>query len=172
MDETPSEDPVQTRPPSSDPKVPRSSASAAALSDIQLPPPGALLDLVNQDLRGVIDEAGAVALRTNPHHWLGVLYSTLKSVEEQIATREQAVEKELANEHRIHDFATRQSKHSAWRRKVEHFRLNVIARIDGVRLLIPEDDVRAVLLDGCKLDVRDSASVEAWQARARRLLAL
>lgn len=143
-------------------------ASEAALALV----PGTLLELVNQDLGGKLDEAGALALRSDPRRWLGVLYGTLRSVDGQIEARDSTVERELERESRGPGFDEKRKRHAAWKRRAVYFRRRVLDRISYVRELMPEDDLKALLLEGTAIDVNNSSAVRDWQERARRVLAV
>lgn len=130
------------------------------------------LKLVNDDLAGRISPDGALALRSDLHRWLGVLYATRKSVEDQISERDRAMNAELEEDERAGDFAHKAAEHRKWRRKAIRFRLVVKDRINQVRGMLPEDDLRTLLFQALQLGATDAEGFQQWQEKARRVLAL
>lgn len=141
------------------------------VAEHRLTAPGAILELLNRDLRGQADEGDLLALRSDPNRWLNLLYNTLHSLDQQIKDRDLDIDRELSRDERSPSYATKVEDHRRWRKKVLHFRSIVFARIGEVRALIPDDDLRALLTEGAQLDPEDSLAVTKWQHRARQLVA-
>lgn len=131
-----------------------------------------LKELVDLDLRGKIDNDGLLALQSIPQYWLSALYAVLRDVQDQVAYRDGLIERELGSPDRDPAYGERRARYQAWRRKVQHFGRCVQQRINQVRLLIPEGDLRLMLSDGARLDPGDSAAIRTWQARVQRALAI
>lgn len=131
-----------------------------------------MLDLVNRDLRGQLLPNELTALQDNPAVWLNLLYGIVQSLNEQLRTRERAIEFDLYSTDRGSDFTERLRKHSAWKRRTEHLHGVALRRVAFVRAMIPDGDLRVLLLEACELVPDDIDSVRAWQARVREFLAV
>ena len=130
------------------------------------------LQLVNQDLAGRITAEGACTLRADLHRWLGVLYAVRKSVGDQINDRDRVIETGLEKEVRSSDFAMKVTEHRTWLRKANRFRMVIKDRINQVRGMLPEDDLRTLLFQAVQIGAEDAEGIRAWQEKARRVLAL
>lgn len=132
--------------------------------------PKELVDLVSKELRGGLKPAELLILQENPQQWLGLLGVVLADLRNQISDRSRRFEIELGRPQRSADWIEVERAHNAWMRRARFFERLVQVRLTDLRRLVPQDDLHALLVDGCELDGADAHAVKAWQDRVRKVL--
>lgn len=126
---------------------------------------------VNADLGSESEGAAPIdpELVAAPHRWVAVLIGIRDNVRGQIRDRNAELNALLAYPEPDPNFHEVAKRHRAWRRKAQRFLDRVCTRIGYVRGLVPDNDLRELLVRGAALDPESPDLIRAWQDQVKRL---